>query len=194
MNQTEPKRVFLLAISRGPVVLAILAFALSGSGVAHEPFRENRRVLPYIDVIGPIGNRLPPSYRRKYNRPTNLGGMLMYYIAPSSLEAMAWHKAAHAGAYQKPKKHLRLEQHYFYPKPWEALRIGARPDSMRQPDPGFSEAEGMIEDLSTELLESVESEPQGDPTPAPTAQEIELELPDLELEDVPEETSSPSDA
>jgi hypothetical protein len=194
MNQTEPKRVTLLAVSRWPATLAVLTFVLSGIAAAHDPIRENHRVIPYIDVIGPIGNRLPPGHRRKYNRPTYLGGKLMYYIAPSSLEAMSWHRAVHTGAYEKPKKHIRLEQHYFYPKPWEALKIGARPVAMQKPDRVFSDAEGMIEDLQTDMLESVEPELQDDSTPLPGPQENELELPDLQLEESAIETSSPSDA
>jgi hypothetical protein len=91
---------------------------------AHHPDRENQRVHPRIDLIGPLGTRLPPSYRRVYNRPTSIGGKIAYYIAPSSQEAMAWHNATHRGYYRDHRP--RIEMHYFYPKPWEALKIGAR--------------------------------------------------------------------
>ena len=92
---------------------------------AHHPDRAKQPVRPRIDCIGPIGNNLPPSYRRVYNRPTNLGGKIAYWIAPTSQEAMAWHRAKHRGAYAR---HLpRQEQYYFYPKPWESLQIGPRP-------------------------------------------------------------------
>ena len=37
---------------------------------------------------------------------------------------MAWHEAQHLGAYEN--KRPRLEKHYFFPKPWEALRMGSR--------------------------------------------------------------------
>lgn len=91
-----------------------------------------------IDVIGPIGNRLPPSYRRQYNRPTYVGGKIAAKIAPSSQEAMAFHRAEEFGLYddngikgalscqhQPPQRVVQL---YFYPKPWEALTVGPRRD------------------------------------------------------------------
>lgn len=97
-----------------------------------------------IDVIGPIGNRLPPSYRRQYNRPTYIGGKIAAKIAPSSQEAMAFHRAEELGLYDNngvkgalAGKHCppqRVEQHYFYPKPWEALAIGPRRDRMTPPE------------------------------------------------------------
>ncbi|TWU55437.1 hypothetical protein [Rubripirellula reticaptiva] len=106
-------------------LLTALMACLSVSAQAHHPDRENLPVRPRIDVIGPIGNRLPASYRRTYNRPTNIGGWIAYKIAPSSQEAMAWHAATHQNAYKCDRP--RLESHYFYPKPYEALRTGPRP-------------------------------------------------------------------
>jgi hypothetical protein len=91
---------------------------------AHHPDRENQVVRQRIDVIGPLGNRLPPSYRRQYNRPTNLGGKIAYKIAPTSQEAMAWHAATHRGDYQC--KAGRVVETYFYPKPYDVLPIGTR--------------------------------------------------------------------
>ena len=71
------------------------------------------------------------SYRRRYNRPSKIGGWLAYWTAPSSQEAMAWHNATHRGNYKK--KMPRTEMQYFYPKPWEALQIGPRV-SKQNPD------------------------------------------------------------
>lgn len=97
---------------------------------------------PRIDPISPIGNRLPPSYRRAYNRPTYVGGKIAAQIEPSSQEAMAFNRADAAGLYDNNGvkgfvhgKHCpprRVERHYFYPKPWEALLVGPRRD--RTPD------------------------------------------------------------
>ena len=92
---------------------------------AHHPETESRPVHRRIDLIGPLGNRLPASYRWRYNRPTNIGGRIAYYIAPTSQEAMRWHRATHQGQYRR--KDHRMVANYFYPKPWESLRIGARP-------------------------------------------------------------------
>ncbi len=108
---------------------SILALTLTivcvATASAHHPDRENKRVHPYYDLIGPIGNRLPISHRRAYNRPTYWGGKIAYWIEPTSQEAMAWHNAEHRNAYKNHRP--RIEVHYFYPKPWEALKVGARP-------------------------------------------------------------------
>lgn len=94
---------------------------------------------PRIDPIPPLGNRLPESYRRKYNRPSYIGGKIAAKIEPSSQEAMAFHRAESLGLYDntgvkgffngKNCPPQRVEQHYFYPKPWEVLQVGPRQDS-----------------------------------------------------------------
>ncbi|MEM1070537.1 MAG: hypothetical protein AAGI63_16665, partial [Planctomycetota bacterium] len=105
------------------LIMSVSFATLSDTALAHHPDKENQRVHPRIEVIPPLGNNLPMSYRRKYNRPQKIVGKLMYHIAPSSQEAMAWHRATHLGYY---KNHApRMVTHYFYPKPWEALRNGA---------------------------------------------------------------------
>ncbi len=97
------------------------------AATAHEPDRKNRRIWPRFDLIPPLGVRLPAEHSRLYNRPTNLSGWLAYRIAPSSQEAMAWHNATHQRAYQDDRG--RLEKHFFYPKPWEGLRVGPRDET-----------------------------------------------------------------
>ena len=101
--------------------------SLTATSMAHHPDREHHRVHPYYDLIPPLGNHLPLSYRRKYNRPRKTLGKMAYYFAPSSQEAMAWHNAQHRGYYEHHRP--RMVTHYFYPKPWEALRTGARPET-----------------------------------------------------------------
>ena len=66
-----------------------------------------------------------PEYRAVYNRPRYMSGYLAYKIEPSSQEAMAWktnycngNYANHAGP---------SVPHYYYPKPWEAIKTAARP-------------------------------------------------------------------
>ncbi len=104
--------------------LFVSSLLVAPSVSAHHPERETQPVHPRYDVIGPLGNRLAASYRRLYNRPTYLGGKIAYHIAPSSQEAMAWHRAEHRGLYDGNCP--RVEDHYFYPKPWEALQTGQR--------------------------------------------------------------------
>ncbi|WP_145274596.1 hypothetical protein [Planctomycetes bacterium SV_7m_r] len=94
---------------------------------AHTPDKQNQPVHQRYDVISPVGNRLPAGHRRKYNRPSYIGGKIAYWIAPSSQEAMSWHRAVHANAYKDPKKHQYIYQQYFYPKPWQLLPVGPRP-------------------------------------------------------------------
>ncbi len=108
-------------------MLLISSFTVMGCSLiasAHEPNRQCQPVHPRVDLIGPLGTNLPPSYRRQLNRPRYLTGRIAYAIAPSSQEAMAWHKADHQCAYSQDAG--RIERHYFYPKPWEALKVGPR--------------------------------------------------------------------
>ena len=71
-----------------------------------------------------------PEYRAVYNRPRYMSGYLANKIEPSSQEAMAWktnycngNYANHAGP---------SVPHYYYPKPWEAIKTVARPDFLKQ--------------------------------------------------------------
>jgi hypothetical protein len=129
---------------------------------AHHPHEDIRTPHQRIDVIGPVGNRLPMSYRRKYNRPTDIGGKISYWFNPTSQEAMAWHKAEHAGLYDC--KAGKVVNHYFYPKPWEMLQMQSRGAATNSPsleNSAFGEsmideddAQGLVdstaEDVSTQ--------------------------------------------
>jgi hypothetical protein len=138
------------------VSVFVLGFCLSPALMAHHPDWKGMPVRPRIDVIGPLGTHLKPSYRRRFNRPSSVVGRLMYHIAPSSQEAMAWHSANHRMLYKNHRP--RMEQHYFYPKPWEGLRQSAnQPEVEILPldDYGSSAINGPVE-LVTE-------DPQGAP-------------------------------
>ncbi len=144
------------------LVFCLLSVACLGSLQAHHPDRDAKPVRPPFNLIGPLGNRLPMSYRRRYNRPTNLGGKIAYYIAPTSQEAMQWHKSAHRGYYQNDAP--RMVDYYFYPKPWEVIRIGARPSLDPNPDEDQMELPPMelppmLDDL--EVVEPLESDGEG---------------------------------
>lgn len=193
MIQISLRCVSAMAKSRAVIALAFVSVVLSNSGNAHHPDRENQTVHQRVDLIGPVGNRLRPGYRRAYNRPTYWGGKIAYHIAPSSQEAMAWHRAVHTGAYEEPKKHLRLEQHYFYPKPYEVLTVGPRRPKGQVQDVSTSAPEYLPQMLETEPLEEIQPTP--DPMPTPQI-EPELELPDLDLPEVQptDEAASPSDS
>ena len=126
-------------------LLAVCTFSVSQ---AHHPDWENQRIWPRINLIPPLGNNLPMSYRRRFNRPTKIGGWIAYKIAPSSQEAMAWHDATHARAYKDHRP--RLEKHFFYPKPWEGLKIGPRISKSGETAAG-PEGPAVIDDLTEAL-------------------------------------------
>lgn len=74
-------------------------------------------------------------YRREYNRPRDISGWIANKIAPSSLEAMVWNENVQAGNYDE--KHMPpMYKRYCYPKPWEVLNTGPRPDFPRSLPPG----------------------------------------------------------
>jgi len=129
-------------------LMMLCVVGLAVPAIAHHPDRECTPVSQRVDVIPPLGNHLPESYRRRYNRPTYVGGKIAYYIAPSSQEAMAWHKAEHRGDYDCDRG--RVVPHYFYQKPYEALRIGGRksvkPENQRPASGGMTEVRA--QDLS----------------------------------------------
>jgi hypothetical protein len=152
-------------------ILTVVVVSLAATTQAHHPDRRRHPVYPYFDLIGPVGTRLPMSYRRKYNRPTNIGGRIAYHIAPSSQEAMAWHNATHRGHYKNHRP--RMVMHYFYPKPWESLRIGARPKTTGDDNSGDSST---IEEAPRYQLDASDEEVEYLPEPIdePIALEDEL--------------------
>lgn len=68
-----------------------------------------------------------PEYRQVYNRPRYMSGYLAYKIEPSSQEAMAWKTNYCNGNYANHRGPYVPQ--YNYPKPWEVLNTGARPNS-----------------------------------------------------------------
>ncbi len=148
-----------------------------------------------VDVIGPIGNRLPQSYRRTYNRPSYLEGKIVAKIEPSSQEAMAFHNAQDLGLYDNNGlkgaltcRHCppqRVEQHYFYPKPWEVLTVGPRRDVLKSSE----EAD------ESETTDSKRPEPSSEstqelnaPDSAETEEADELPAPDDVIVELPAPT------
>lgn len=124
----------------GWFALPVAAICLSASCHAHHPDYANMPVHQRVEPIPSwLGNF--PSYRERYNRPTYVGGKIAYWIEPSSQEAMSWHRSVHRGYYANHAP--RMEDRYFYQKPWQALAAGPRmpkdsgsvpPRSMRDGD------------------------------------------------------------
>jgi hypothetical protein len=71
----------------------------------------------------PVYNAWVP-YRKSNNRPTYIGGKVAAVIEPTSQEAMAWQISKANGNYRNHRPGSIPT--YYYPKPWEALQIGAR--------------------------------------------------------------------
>jgi hypothetical protein len=66
-------------------------------------------------------------YRAQYNRPRFYTGWLAYEVSRTSQEAMVWQENYCAGNYDQ--HHMPpVCKTYYYPKPWEVLTVGARPD------------------------------------------------------------------
>ena len=168
------------------LTFALLTISLSVSAFAHEPHSQCKPITQPIDLIGPIGNDCRESYRRTCNRPRYLPGKIAYLIAPSSQEAMTWHRAEHLGAYEKDLG--RIERHYFYPKPWEALRIGPRVSlaSKKIPTP---------EPLETAKPTELPLTPYQEPSDAIDAMEFDDDDPEVTRPDlVPSKESMESEA
>jgi len=105
------------------IMAAIVIASIAPSARAGHPEYDNIPVHQRVEPIPPLANLLP-SYRYRYNRPTYLGGRISYFIAPSSQEAMAWHRAVHRGYYANHAP--RMEDRYFSPKPWQVFTVGRR--------------------------------------------------------------------
>lgn len=154
------------------LLLAAAPLLLAPPAGAHPPNWHAHPVRPRIDVIPPLGNNLPRSYAARYNRPAYITGKLFYLTAPSSREAMSWHRAVHRGYYANHAP--RMETQYFYPKPWEVL--GASAMSSPAPAGGESVMSGetvAIPEMLPEvpdpvgLSEGVELAPPGELLPPP---------------------------
>lgn len=71
-------------------------------------------------------------YRKAYNRPSYLGGLIAHTIEPSSQEAMSWEENQANGMYRTHcPTPIRM---YYHPKPWEVLNTGVRASGEKKDD------------------------------------------------------------
>ncbi len=163
----------------------ITAGGLSSIAQAHYPDHANRPVHPRVRHPSTIVDRLP-SYRDRYNRPTNVGGHLAYLISPTSQEAMSWHRSAHRGYYANHAP--RMEDRYHYLKPWEALQVGGR-----TPVPGSTTQRSGPPELVTPPNRAASDRPNDLPTPAePAVQSLPVPEPEaISPEPIGSESNTP---
>lgn len=99
----------------------------SNSGAAERPTL-HKTCDPRPDIlVHPIYDAYVP-YRKQMNRPRYMTGWISSKIAPTSQEALVWQDNLNAGRYSH-KDCPPMYRRYFAPKPWEAMTIGARPDT-----------------------------------------------------------------
>ncbi len=103
-------------------------------------------------------------YRARYNRPRFIGGLLAYEVSRTSQEAMVWKENYCAGNYDQHHT-PPVYKSYYYPKPWEVLTVGARPNfasskpaMQRVPGPTTSEEIDEAEDIAKEASSKSEAD------------------------------------
>ena len=116
------RKLMLLGCS---TVLALFSVA---SVPAAERFTFKKTNDPRPDILPRPFYDAHVEYRRAYNRPRYVLGWLATKVAPTSQEAMSWHDNKRMGRYEKHNMPPLYKQ-YFYPKPWEVLTTGARPNT-----------------------------------------------------------------
>ena len=118
----------------GVVSLTMLLLGLSSASIAGD-LLSGTYLDPAIQRQDFLSHHLwnsHPEYRKVYNRPRYVAGYLAYKIEPSSQEAMAWQSNYCNGNYANHSG--PSVPHYYYPKPWEALKTVARPDFAKPTD------------------------------------------------------------
>jgi hypothetical protein len=127
-----PETTWMLPFRSIVYMVACLAVFPVGVSLAGDPIQHFNPANPRPDLFRkPIYQAWVP-YRAAYNRPTYLGGKMASIIEPTSQEAYGWEVAKARGDYQKSSLHQPCKTPvagYFYPKPWEALPIEARPNA-----------------------------------------------------------------
>ncbi len=119
-------------------------------------------------------------YRAQYNRPRFLTGWLAYEVSRTSQEAMVWKENYCAGNYDQ--HHMPpVYKTYYYPKPWEALDVGARPGfataaPKTQRVPALIEGRGDEKSSQDESIRKPKTESNNGEKPADGGQAVEKEV------------------
>ncbi len=119
-----------MLIKKPFATLSSLALLCAGSlnlAIAAERPTMNKTRDPRPDILAHPLYYAHTEYRREYNRPRMVPGWIAAQIAPTSQEAMVWYENLQAGNYNG-KDCPPVYKSYYYPKPWEVLLTGPRPD------------------------------------------------------------------
>lgn len=138
----------------------LLLLVLAGKSHAAERPTFNHTADPRPDILAHPFYYAHTEYRRAYNRPRDIPGWLAYKIEPTSQEAMVWCENVQAGNYDR--KHMPpMCKTYYYPKPWETLLTGPRPDFASSRTAGADQSWGGAADGPT--MESNGEQQQSEP-------------------------------
>ena len=141
--------------------LRVMCFMLACCGLAQAAERPtlNHTRDPRPDILPHPFYNAHTEYRARYNRPRKVPGWIVSWIAPTSQEAMVWEENYMVGNYQR--HHMPpLYKRFFFPKPWEVLNTGARPDFSEDDEVEGYEAYESDVPRRPENLEDIEGVPQ----------------------------------
>jgi hypothetical protein len=131
---------------------------------------------PRPDILPYSWHNSIPEYRRVYNRPRFWGGWIAQQIAPSSQEAMVWSENLRAGAYDTKHAPPRYKR-YYYPKPWEVLQTGARPDFAQSNGAKPYASNGVVEAMEPNLNRAAPAPLPENPSELPPAVDAPVSVP-----------------
>ncbi|MEO8270104.1 MAG: hypothetical protein ABI557_10300 [Aureliella sp.] len=142
----------LQILRRTPLTRSLLfmaAFAPVGINASNSLAAErptfNHTLDPRPDILPHPFTDSHTGYRRAYNRPRFWGGWIADKVSLTSQEAMVWQDSLAAGLYDG-KNCPPVYKTYYYPKSWEVLQTGPRPNFLTPannaagiPDQGVAE-------------------------------------------------------
>lgn len=145
-----------------PGLLLVIACAAAGTlpaiGTAAERPTLNHTRDPRPDILPHPFYYAHTEYRRAYNRPRYWSGWIADKISVTSQEAMVWKENVAAGRYDGHDC-PPMYKSYYYPKPWEVLLTGPRPDfpkPKKEDAPRSNQAADSSEPTATPDFESAE--------------------------------------
>jgi hypothetical protein len=133
MRQLSLKTAICLSAFFAAIQGSVLPTSADAAPPERPTFNHTADPRPNILPDWVYNHRVP--YRLEYNRPPYHVGKAMYYvISPTSQEAMSWKENLDDGRYNGHNC-PPVYKGYYYPKPWEVLNTGPRPNYTVVPAP-----------------------------------------------------------